>query len=312
MNQSAGFATYPSLRERVVVITGGGSGIGAEMVQQFARQGARVAFLDRDVEASQDLVRMTVAGTPHAPRFFACDLADIGALRSALSHIGAELGAVTILVNNAASDDRYTTAEITPEYWDERMAVNLRHQFFAIQAVIDGMTAAGGGSIVNISSIGWLIPSTSQAAYVTAKAGIVGLTRTLAHELGLANIRVNCVLPGAIITERQRRLWVTPEYAARIPSGASPQTRPAAGRRWAAGSVSRGRRQCSDDKPKLYHRRRLGVVSRPQHARVELIRERPRNGRNRIGTRPAPSRALPLFRGLVHRRLRAGEQLLCR
>jgi NAD(P)-dependent dehydrogenase (short-subunit alcohol dehydrogenase family) len=218
VNQTAGFATYPSLRERVVVVTGGGSGIGAEMVRQFAHQGARVAFLDRDVEASETLVRATAPHSPHAPRFFACDLTDIAALRSALARIGTEIGAVTVLVNNAASDDRHTTAEITPEYWDERQAVNVRHQFFATQAVIPGMTAAGGGSIVNVSSIGWLIPSTNQAAYVTAKAGIVGLTRTLAHEVGAANIRVNCVLPGAIMTERQRRLWVTPEYAARIRS----------------------------------------------------------------------------------------------
>jgi NAD(P)-dependent dehydrogenase (short-subunit alcohol dehydrogenase family) len=216
VEHSARFATYPSLRERVVVVTGGGSGIGAEMVQQFAGQGARVAFLDRDVAASQDLVRATPRGTPCVPRFFNCDLTDVAALRSVLAQIAAEFGAVTILINNAASDDRHITADITPEYWDERMAVNLRHQFFASQSVIDGMTAAGGGSIVNISSIGWQIPSTNQAAYVTAKAGIVGLTRTLAHELGPANIRVNCVLPGAIMTERQRRLWVSPEYAARI------------------------------------------------------------------------------------------------
>ena len=215
MHPTPRFASYPSLRERVVVVTGGGSGIGAEIVQQFARQGARVAFLDRDVEASENLVGATGA-VEHAPRFFACDLTNIAALRSALARIGTELGTATILVNNAASDDRHTTAEITPEYWDERLAVNLRHVFFAIQAVTDGMTAAGAGSIVNLSSIGWLIPSTNQAAYVTAKAGIVGLTRTLAHELGAANIRVNCVLPGAIMTERQRRLWVTPEYAARV------------------------------------------------------------------------------------------------
>jgi D-xylose 1-dehydrogenase len=119
-------------------------------------------------------------------------------------------------VNNAASDDRHTFAEVTPEYWDERMAVNLRHQFFATQAVAPGMAAAGGGSIINMSSIAWMIPSTGLPAYVTAKAGIVGLTRTLARELGGANIRVNCVLPGAIMTERQRRLWMTPEYLAEI------------------------------------------------------------------------------------------------
>jgi D-xylose 1-dehydrogenase len=216
MSQPANFASYPSLRDRAVVITGGGSGIGAVMVEQFALQGARVAFLDRAVGPSMELVETLTARVPHAPVFFACDVTDIAALRNALGTIGTQLGPVTVLVNNAASDDRHTTAEITPEYWDERMAVNLRHYFFAIQAAIAGMTSAGGGSIVNISSISWMIPSTRQAAYITAKAGIVGLTRTLAHELGAANIRVNCVLPGAIMTERQRRLWVTPEYAAQI------------------------------------------------------------------------------------------------
>jgi NAD(P)-dependent dehydrogenase (short-subunit alcohol dehydrogenase family) len=217
MDHTANFATYPSLRGRVVAITGGGSGIGAEMVEQFARQGAYVAFLDRDVEASQRLVLALTSMVPRIPAFIACDLTDISGLRAALARVASELGGpITVLVNNAASDDRHTTAEITPEYWDERLAVNLRHQFFAIQAVSDGMAAAGGGSIINIGSIAWLIPSTRQAAYITAKAGIVGLTRTLAHELGPANIRVNCVLPGAIMTERQRRLWVTPEYAATI------------------------------------------------------------------------------------------------
>jgi NAD(P)-dependent dehydrogenase (short-subunit alcohol dehydrogenase family) len=213
---AAGFASYPSLREKVVVITGGGSGIGAVLVELFARQGARVAFLDIAIEPSLRLVRALTDTVASPPLFVPCDITDIGALRSALELVASRLGPVRVLVNNAASDDRHTTAEITPEYWDERMAVNLRHQFFAIQAVIDGMTAAGGGSIVNIGSISWLIPSIHQAAYITAKAGIVGLTRTLAHELGPANIRVNCVLPGAIMTERQRRLWVTPEYAAQI------------------------------------------------------------------------------------------------
>jgi len=126
------------------------------------------------------------------------------------------LGAVRILVNNAANDDRHKLSEVTPEYWDNRMAVNLRHHFFAIQSVVPGMRAAGGGSIINMSSIAWMIPSTGLPAYVTAKAAIVGLTRAMAHELGEANIRVNSVLPGAILTERQRRLWWTPEYEAEI------------------------------------------------------------------------------------------------
>jgi len=209
-------AVYPSLRDNVVVITGGGSGIGAVMVEQFAKQGARVAFLDRAEADSRALVERLSAGVPHIPVFAHCDITDISALRAALEQIGREVGVVRVLVNNAASDDRHASADVTPEYWDERMAVNLRHHFFAIQAVSPGMTAAGGGSIINLSSIAWLIPTTNGAAYITAKAAIVGLTRTLARELGPANIRVNCVLPGAIMTDRQRRLWVTPQYAAEI------------------------------------------------------------------------------------------------
>jgi NAD(P)-dependent dehydrogenase (short-subunit alcohol dehydrogenase family) len=145
-----------------------------------------------------------------------CDLTDIAALRSAVAEIEGRLGALRVLVNNAASDDRHQFADVTPEYWDERMAINLRHHFFAIQAVVPRMAEAGGGSIINMSSIAWMIPSTGLPAYVTAKAGIIGLTRTLAHELAASNIRVNCVLPGAIATERQRRLWYTPEYLEEI------------------------------------------------------------------------------------------------
>ena len=148
--------------------------------------------------------------------FLHCDLTDIAALKAAVSQVEAQLGPVRVLVNNAASDDRHAFADVTPEYWDERMAVNLRHQFFTIQAVAPGMAAAGGGSVINMSSIAWIVPSTGLPAYVTAKAAIVGLTRTLARELGASNIRVNCVLPGAIMTERQRRLWMTPDYLAEI------------------------------------------------------------------------------------------------
>lgn len=214
MTSEAGrYAAYPSLRDRTVVVTGGGSGIGATMVEHFALQGSRVAFLDIDAHAAAKLLNDLRARAEHPPLFLHCDLTDISALRDALATVALQLGPINVLVNNAGSDDRHAFADITPAYWDERMAVNLRHQFFAIQAVVDGMRAAGGGSIVNFSSIAWMIPSTRQAAYVTAKAAIVGLTRTMAHELGVANIRVNCVLPGAIITERQRRLWMTPEYA---------------------------------------------------------------------------------------------------
>lgn len=213
---SSEFATYPSLRNRVVAITGGGSGIGAALVEHFARQGSRVAFLDIDAQSSNDLVARLTGQTQHAPRYLPCDLTDIGALQATFASIAGELGSIEVLINNAGSDDRHITGEITPAYWDERMATNLRHQFFAIQAVADGMKRAGGGSIVNFSSISFMIPSTNQAVYVTAKAGIVGLTRTLARELGPANIRVNAILPGAIITERQKRLWLTPEYTAAV------------------------------------------------------------------------------------------------
>jgi NAD(P)-dependent dehydrogenase (short-subunit alcohol dehydrogenase family) len=216
MDQTDRFASYPSLRERVVLVTGGGSGIGASMVEQFALQGAKVAFLDIAVECSEELVKNLSTRCSNSPLFVRCDLTDIAALRSAIAEVEASLGTVRVLVNNAANDDRHKFADLTPEYWDERMAVNLRHYFFSIQAVLPRMVEAGGGSIVNMSSIAWMVSSTGLPAYVTAKAAIVGLTRTMAHELGPANIRVNSVLPGAILTERQRRLWLTPEYMAEV------------------------------------------------------------------------------------------------
>jgi D-xylose 1-dehydrogenase len=210
------FASYPSLQSRIVLISGGASGIGATMVEQFARQGSRVAFLDIASDLGQQLVdRLTPAST-HAPVFLACDLTDISALRSGIDEIASNMGPIEVLVNNAANDSRHSYAELTPEGWDAAMAVNLRHQFFAIQAVAPGMMANGTGSIINMSSISWVIPSIGMPAYVTAKSAIIGLTRTMSHELGASNIRVNAVLPGAILTERQRRLWWTPEYESEI------------------------------------------------------------------------------------------------
>ncbi|HWP99056.1 MAG TPA: SDR family oxidoreductase [Vicinamibacterales bacterium] len=216
MAEAGPFAIYPSLRDRVVLVTGGASGIGAVLVEQFALQGSRVAFLDIDDESARALVAALAKRAAHEPLFVRCDLTDIPALRGAVAEIERRLGAVRVLVNNAANDDRHDYRQVTPEYWDDRIAVNLRHQFFAIQAVAPAMIAAGGGSIVNMGSIAWIVPATGLPVYVTAKAAIVGLTRALAHELGPSGVRVNCVMPGAVLTERQLRLWLTPEYKAEI------------------------------------------------------------------------------------------------
>jgi NAD(P)-dependent dehydrogenase (short-subunit alcohol dehydrogenase family) len=210
------FASYPSLRDRVVLVTGGGSGIGAAIVEQFALQGSRVAFVDIAIECSTELAKNLAPRCAHAPLFVQCDLTDIAALQAALAQISARLGPPRVLVNNAGSDDRHQFEDITPDYWDQRMNVNLRHQFFAAQAIAPGMKAAGGGSIINMSSIAWMIPSPDLTVYIAAKSAIIGMTRSVAHHLGSSNIRVNCVLPGLIVTERQRRLWMSPEYEAEV------------------------------------------------------------------------------------------------
>ena len=206
------FATYPSLRDKAVLITGGGSGIGAALVEAFALQGAKVAFLDIAEQASRELLESLEGRSVHPPVFLPCDLTDIPSLQSSIEHLTAVCGPIRVLVNNAGSDDRHPFAEVTSEYWDQRIAVNLKHQFFASQAVVAGMKAAGGGSIVNMSSIAWMIPTPNLSVYETAKAAIVGMTKALAHDLGAANIRVNCVSPGAILTERQQLLWRSAEY----------------------------------------------------------------------------------------------------
>ena len=201
-------AKYPSLAGRVVFISGGGSGIGADIVACFAQQGSRVAFCDVVDEPSQALVARLA---PADVRYDACDVRDIGALRALLAAIERDWGAITVLVNNAARDDRHKIAEVTPEYWDDRLAVNLRHHFFAIQALAPGMARAGGGSIVNLGSVSWMRGTTGMVGYAAAKAAIHGMTRTLARELGPSNIRVNSVVPGAIDTPRQRARWISPE-----------------------------------------------------------------------------------------------------
>ncbi|MBV9250318.1 MAG: SDR family NAD(P)-dependent oxidoreductase, partial [Acetobacteraceae bacterium] len=172
---SGSFALYPSLRDRVVFVTGGASGIGAEEVTQFAAQGAKVAFVDIADEAANALIA-ELAKTGHpAPLYRHCDLKDIGALRNAIADVGRRLGPITVLVNNAANDERHRLEDVTPEYWDERMATNLRHQFFAIQAVAPMMRQAGGGSIINFGSISWHTNMGGMPAYTTAKAGVEGL-----------------------------------------------------------------------------------------------------------------------------------------
>lgn len=188
----------------------------ARLVEHFASQGSRVVFLDIDRANADKLVANLSANSSHVPLFLPCDLTDIPKFQSVLAEVEARHGAVRILVNNAGNDARHSLDEVTPDSWDRAIAVNLRHQFFAAQAVVSGMKKVGQGSIVNLSSISWIIPSTGLPVYVTAKAAIVGLTRTLAHELGPHNIRVNCVLPGAIATERQKKLWFTEEYRAEI------------------------------------------------------------------------------------------------
>jgi D-xylose 1-dehydrogenase len=216
MQASDTFAIYPSLRDRSVIVTGGASGIGEAIVESFVKQHARVAFLDLQKEAGDALVqRLTIAGY-HAPEFYQCDLTNIAALQQKVTSIVAHFGAVDILINNAGNDTRHSIEDVTSEFWDHSMAVNLKQQFFMIQSVIPAMKQAQRGSIINMSSISWIIPSTKVPVYIAAKAGIVGMTRTLAHELGVDNIRVNCIMPGAILTERQKRLWFTEEYKAEI------------------------------------------------------------------------------------------------
>ena len=206
-----GNAQYPSLEARVVFVTGGGSGIGASIVEHFCAQRARVAFVDIAHEPSKKLVEKIAALGYPAPIFLPCDLRDIPALRSAVAEARRQLGPIRVLVNNAAHDERHTIESVTPEYWDDRLAVNLRHQFFAAQAVAPDMAAAGGGSIVNLGSVSWLVGQGGMPAYLSAKAAVAGLTRALARDLGPKNIRVNCIVPGWIMTERQIQLWLTPE-----------------------------------------------------------------------------------------------------
>ena len=205
---------YPDLRGKVVLVTGGGSGIGEAIVRRFVGQGAKTAFIDIQTDPSHALVRdLSGSGAVH---FEHADLTDTAALRAAVARIRAALGPVDVLLNNAAHDQRHATLEITPEYWDDRIAVNLKHQFFAAQAVLPDMIAKNAGSIVNFGSTSWMIGQGGMAAYTAAKSAVLGLTRSLARDFGVHNIRVNAIAPGWIMTQRQIDLWLTPESEAEL------------------------------------------------------------------------------------------------
>ena len=204
------FASYPSLNGAVVFVTGGASGIGEQVVRAFAAQGSRVGFIDLDRERGAALAD-ELAGGSATLHFESADLRDVGALKAAFGALETALGPAAVLVNNAARDDRHGWQEVTPEYYDERIATNLRHMLFAIQAVAPGMIAAGKGSIINFSSNSWWQAVGGMPVYTTAKAAVHGMTRSFARDLGPHRIRVNTVVPGWVMTERQKELWATPE-----------------------------------------------------------------------------------------------------
>jgi NAD(P)-dependent dehydrogenase (short-subunit alcohol dehydrogenase family) len=205
------FAKYPSLAGRVVFITGGATGIGADIVTAFAQQRARVALFDLQADAGEALAEAIAARGEPKPLFLKGDVTDISALQAAVARVGEDLGPIGVLVNNAANDQRHQVDDVTVEFWDHTQNVNLRHHFFAAQAVRPQMRELGGGSIINMSSTAWRFGSAEMPAYGTAKAAVVGLTRALARAFGPDNIRVNAIEPGAVMTERQRDLWFKTE-----------------------------------------------------------------------------------------------------
>jgi D-xylose 1-dehydrogenase len=212
MEQTSSPAVYSSLKDKVVLVTGGASGIGQAIVEAFVLQKARVLFLDIQDQAADSLVQKLRRPECIPPEYLHCDLTDTSELQQVTGKVLQSFPTIDVLVNNAGDDKRHRVEDVTPEFWDWCMQVNLKHQFFMAQALIPGMRRARRGAIINMSSIGWVIPSTGIPVYVTAKAAIVGMTRALAHEVGVDGIRVNCVMPGAITTEKQRRLWFTEDY----------------------------------------------------------------------------------------------------
>ena len=205
-------ATYPSLKDRVVLITGGASGIGESIVEQFASQKSKVAFLDINDELGNELSKKIKNKYDIDSLFVKCDLKNIEQLKSSLEKVKKEIGPISILVNNAANDERHDLDSVTPEYWDDRMNINLRHYFFAIKSVIKGMIKNKSGSIVNLSSVSWILGEGDKVVYETAKSAVIGLSRSFAQEFGKYNIRSNVVTPGSIATERQIKNWLTPKY----------------------------------------------------------------------------------------------------
>lgn len=203
--------SFPEFQNASVLITGGGTGIGAALTEGFAAQGARVAFIDIAADASEELVERLAPRVSHRPTFLHADLRDVSALRKAISDASAANGPITVLVNNAALDDRHEIEAVDEAYWENNLAINLRPQFFTIQAVAEDMKQAGGGAIVNFTSTSFMLNIGDMPAYTTAKAGIVGLTKGMAGKLGPHNIRVNAIAPGWVMTERQKKLWVTEE-----------------------------------------------------------------------------------------------------
>lgn len=208
-------AVYKSLESKVVLVTGGASGIGEAIVEAFTVQSAQVLFLDIQDQAAESLIERLRGDWP-PPTYFHCDLTNIAELQLCMQEVLRAFPTIDVLVNNAGNDKRHSIEAVTSEFWDWCMETNLKHQFFMAQAVLPGMRRAKRGAIINMSSIGWVIPSTGMPAYVTAKAAVVGMTRTLAHEVGEDGIRVNCVMPGAVFTQRQKELWFTEEYKKEI------------------------------------------------------------------------------------------------
>jgi NAD(P)-dependent dehydrogenase (short-subunit alcohol dehydrogenase family) len=201
-------ARFPSLRDKVVFITGGASGIGRSIVEHFHDQGSKVAFVDINSQAGEMLVKELSARAGHAPYFEVCDLRDVQQLEAVVARIGSTVGPITALINNAGNDERHTLDQVTSDYFDERIGVNLKHQLFAAKFVRPQMRDAGGGSIINFSSITWTVADGDCVCYVTSKAAVVGLTRALSTELGGENIRVNTIVPGWVMTDRQVTLWL--------------------------------------------------------------------------------------------------------